>query len=74
MKYNRLLLDLKFYKRCRSFSAQWCKADSGSYYQAYELIRGITGFGAGSGPIIGLHEGFIGVAPWTGFLEGADRM
>lgn len=45
-----------------------------SYYQAYELIRGITGYGKGNGPIIALHEGFKGVAAWDGFLAGADRV
>ena len=49
-------------------------ADYYSYYQAYEMIRGITGFGAGNGPVIALHEGFLGVAVWDGFLSGADRM
>lgn len=38
------------------------------------MIRGITGYGAGNGPIILLHEGFYGIAAWNGFLAGADRM
>lgn len=50
------------------------RADDGSYYQAYEMIRGITGFGAGNGPMIAIHEGFIGIAEWDGFLSGADRL
>lgn len=45
-----------------------------SYYQAYEMIRGITGFGAGNGPMIAIHEGFVGIAEWDGFLSGADRL
>lgn len=45
-----------------------------SYYQAYTMIRGITGFGAGNGPIIAIHEGFAGIADWNGFLSGADRL
>jgi len=45
-----------------------------SYYQAYELIRGITGYGNGNGPIMAMHEGFLGIAAWDGFLNGADRM
>jgi glucan 1,3-beta-glucosidase len=45
-----------------------------SYYQAYEMIRGITGFGANNGPIIAIHEGFYGVAAWETFLSGADRL
>ena len=44
------------------------------YYQAYEMIRGFTGYGAGNGPIIVLHEGFMGLPAWSGFLSGADRM
>ena len=45
-----------------------------SYYQAYQVIRGITGFGSNNGPIIAIHEGFEGIAAWNGFLSGADRM
>jgi glucan 1,3-beta-glucosidase len=45
-----------------------------SYYQAYNLIRGITGYGADNGPIMVIHEGFEGIASWNGFMAGADRM
>jgi hypothetical protein len=45
-----------------------------SYYQAYELVRSITGFGAGNGPILALHEGFLGIAAWDDFLSGGDRV
>ena len=38
------------------------------------MIRKITGFGTGNGPIIAIHEGFMGVDPWSGFLNGADRL
>lgn len=38
------------------------------------MIREITGYGAGNGPVILLHEGFYGIAAWNGFLAGADRM
>jgi hypothetical protein len=51
-----------------------CCANRFSYYQAYEMIRGITGFGAGNGPMIAIHEGFVGIAKWEGFLSGADRL
>ncbi|KAL7420697.1 hypothetical protein Q5752_004648 [Cryptotrichosporon argae] len=44
------------------------------YYQAYELIRSITGYGAANGPIILIHEGFLGIGAWAGFLSGADRL
>jgi hypothetical protein len=38
------------------------------------MIRGITGFGAGNGPMIAIHEGFVGIAQWDGFMSGADRL
>jgi hypothetical protein len=38
------------------------------------MIRGITGFGAGNGPMIAIHEGFVGIAAWDGFMSGADRL
>nr|XP_019009605.1 exo-beta-1,3-glucanase [Kwoniella pini CBS 10737]OCF48386.1 exo-beta-1,3-glucanase [Kwoniella pini CBS 10737] len=44
------------------------------YYQAYQTVRGVSGYGAGNGPILLMHEGFLGVANWTGFLNGADRI
>ncbi|WVQ81392.1 hypothetical protein IAT38_003516 [Cryptococcus sp. DSM 104549] len=47
---------------------------SAFYYQAYAMIREMTGYGAGNGPIILAHEGFSGVAAWNGFLKGADRL
>jgi hypothetical protein len=45
-----------------------------SYYQAYELIREITGIGEGNGPMISYHEGFSGLEQWANFLPGADRI
>ena len=50
-----------------------CQTDI-SYYRAYEMIRGITGYGAGNGPIIAMHENFRGIADWTNFMHGADRI
>jgi aryl-phospho-beta-D-glucosidase BglC (GH1 family) len=44
------------------------------YYQAYEMIREITGIGSVNGPIIAIHEGFLGIAAWDSFLSGADRL
>lgn len=38
------------------------------------MIREIAGTGAGNGPIIAIHEGFIGVKQWDSFLPGADRL
>jgi hypothetical protein len=46
----------------------------GSYYQAYEMIREITGVGEGNGPMISYHEGFTGLDQWDDFLPGADRI
>lgn len=42
------------------------------YYQAYNMIRGITG--VGSGPIIVLHDGMQGVAAFKDYMPGADRL
>lgn len=50
------------------------RAKTGSYYQAYQTIRGVTGIGAGKGPYIVIHEGFAGIASWRTFLAGADRL
>ena len=38
------------------------------------MIRSITGVGAGNGPFISLHDGFLGVGSWAGFLPGSDRV
>ncbi|TFY76332.1 hypothetical protein EWM64_g7678, partial [Hericium alpestre] len=44
------------------------------YYQAHQMIRGITGLGADHGPYITVHDGFIGVSKWANFLPGSDRI
>ncbi|KAH9477953.1 putative glucan 1,3-beta-glucosidase D [Psilocybe cubensis] len=44
------------------------------YVEAYKIIRGITGYGAGNGPYISIHDGFQTLARWPGFLQGADRV
>ncbi|EJD38716.1 glycoside hydrolase [Auricularia subglabra TFB-10046 SS5] len=43
------------------------------YLQAYTMIRGITGYGAGNGPIISIHDHF-NTGGWGGVLSGADRI
>ncbi|KAG9095312.1 hypothetical protein FRC07_011112, partial [Ceratobasidium sp. 392] len=43
------------------------------YLQAYNMIRNITGIGEGKGPVISIHDGFLGLNEWDGFLAGADR-
>ena len=45
-----------------------------SYVEVYEMLRGITGTGAGKGPYISIHDGFLGLEEWAGFLTGADRL
>lgn len=37
-------------------------------------MRNITGIGAGKGPFMVIHDGFIGLDTWDGFLTGADRL
>ncbi len=44
------------------------------YYQAYEIIREVTGIGEGNGPFLSMHDGFLSIPKWYGFLPGADRM
>ncbi|PWN30893.1 glycoside hydrolase [Jaminaea rosea] len=44
------------------------------YVEAYTMIRNITGTGEGNGPFIGLHDGFMGVNSYNGFLTNADRV
>ncbi|TDL22953.1 glycoside hydrolase [Rickenella mellea] len=44
------------------------------YLHAHNMIRGITGTGAGNGPYISIHDGFTGVGQWAGFLAGSDRI
>lgn len=44
------------------------------YLEAYNAIREITGTGEGNGPVLAMHDGFLGVQNWYGFLPGADRL
>ncbi|KAJ7886829.1 glycoside hydrolase [Mycena olivaceomarginata] len=44
------------------------------YLHVHDLIRNITGYGAGNGPYIGLHDGFGDISSWAGFLPGSDRV
>ncbi len=41
------------------------------YLHMHDTIRNVTGYGAGNGPIISLHEGFIGYSKWDKFLQGS---
>lgn len=45
-----------------------------SYLEAYNIIREITGIGEGNGAWVGFHDGFQGLATWSGFMSGADRI
>ena len=44
------------------------------YYEVYRMIREITGTGEGNGPMLSMHDGFVGIASWYNFMPGADRM
>ncbi|KZV62971.1 glycoside hydrolase family 5 protein [Peniophora sp. CONT] len=44
------------------------------YLEAHDMIRNITGHGAGNGPYIAIHDGFQGLKVWEGFLAGSDRI
>ncbi|POW19432.1 hypothetical protein PSHT_04704 [Puccinia striiformis] len=49
-----------------------------SYLQVYQMMRGITGYGVGKGPMMIIHDGFQGTGAghtgWGGYLKGADRI
>ena len=46
-----------------------------SYYQAYKIIRSITGTGEGKGVYIGYHDPYTPLTHWPeGFMTGADRI
>jgi glucan 1,3-beta-glucosidase len=39
------------------------------------MIRSnITGYGAGNGPYIAIHDGFLGLGGWADYLPGSDRL
>ncbi|KAI0915319.1 hypothetical protein AcV5_003824 [Taiwanofungus camphoratus] len=44
------------------------------YLRAYDVVRNITGIGAGNGPFLSIHDGFMGTNYWQGFLVGSDRI
>ncbi len=45
-----------------------------SYLHAHNIIRGITGYGAGNGPYIAIHDGFQPLTVWVNVLPDADRI
>lgn len=44
----------------------------GSYIEAHDMIRNITGYGEGKGAYISIFEGFIGVNKWYQFGQSAS--
>ncbi|KAI0667047.1 glycoside hydrolase [Trametes maxima] len=44
------------------------------YWKAYQMLREVTGTGAGNGPMIAIHDGFGTPTGWADFLPGADRL
>ena len=44
------------------------------YHEMHDMVREITGFGEGRGPMLTIHDGFIGISSWYNFLPGADRV
>ncbi|PWN51778.1 glycoside hydrolase [Violaceomyces palustris] len=46
----------------------------GFYSEVYEMMRNITGTGKGNGPYMVIHDGFIQLSSWNGFMPGADRV
>ncbi|WWC89117.1 uncharacterized protein L201_004035 [Kwoniella dendrophila CBS 6074] len=47
----------------------------GSFYiEAHNIIRDITGIGAGHGPQLSIHDSFLGIKNWYNFAPGMDRV
>ncbi|SCV70898.1 BQ2448_3660 [Microbotryum intermedium] len=44
------------------------------YLKMYEAVRTESGYGDGNGPVVVIHDGFIGTTKWFDFLPGADRI
>ncbi|KAG8934183.1 hypothetical protein FRC02_010449 [Tulasnella sp. 418] len=44
------------------------------YLHMHDMIRSITGYGAGKGPWIAIHDGFQNLRTWEDFLPGRDRV
>ncbi|KAH9484136.1 putative glucan 1,3-beta-glucosidase D [Psilocybe cubensis] len=47
---------------------------SSFYLEAYDIVRTAGGTGAGNGPYISLHDGFLPRDQWANFLPNADRL
>ncbi|KAG0292662.1 hypothetical protein BGZ98_002504 [Dissophora globulifera] len=44
------------------------------YKQAFATVRAATGTGEGHGPWAIIHDGFLGLEAWSGFMKGSDRL
>ncbi|UZJ56084.1 hypothetical protein CBS101457_005404 [Exobasidium rhododendri] len=44
------------------------------YTETYNIVRNTTGLGQGNGPMIFIHDGFMGLSQYSGFMQGADRV
>lgn len=44
------------------------------YLEMYKTVREASGIGAGNGPMISIHDGFLGASNWAGFMTGSDRI
>ncbi|KAF7977046.1 hypothetical protein HWV62_4816 [Athelia sp. TMB] len=44
------------------------------YLEVHNMIRNITGFGAGKGPYMSVHDGFQNLSSWADFMPGSDRV
>lgn len=42
--------------------------------QAYKKIRAASGVGEMNGPVMSIHEAFVGVGAWPGVFPNADRL
>ena len=42
--------------------------------QAYDVVRTASGTGEGNGPWMVLHDAFLGLTNWAGFMPNGDRM
>ena len=62
------------FRPCSCFVSERTDALSSSYKAVYDTIREASGVGEGNGPIISFHEGFQGLAHYSGFMENADRI
>ncbi|KAI0748315.1 glycoside hydrolase [Daedaleopsis nitida] len=44
------------------------------HVQAYNTVRQASGVGEGNGPYVVIHDAFLGLPEYSGFLPNADRM